>query len=129
MSGINRSDCLHDKPSQSTAQREKKDQHGQHTPREGHTGHDRRGFGILGHHAASGASPRGGVEQESDDKGGEESHVGKLASAARQFKPCAKRWLLEGERSREPPRIQLRPETAALQFSLPPAPVADSPCP
>ena len=95
MSGINRSDCLHNKPSQSAAQREKKDQHGQHTPREGHTGHNRRGFGILGHHAASSASPRRGVEQESDDEGGEESHVGKVASAARQFKPCAKRWLVE----------------------------------
>jgi len=86
MSGINRSDCLHDKPSQSTAQREKKDQHGHHAPRESDAGHYRGRFDVLTGFTATGTSPSGGAKQEGCEKDGWRFHQTKIPSIAIQSK-------------------------------------------
>ena len=86
MSGIDRLDRLHNKPTQSAAQREKEDQHGHHAPRESDAGHHRGRFDVFAGFTATGTSPSGGAEQEGREKDGWHFHQIKIHSIAIQSK-------------------------------------------
>lgn len=86
MSGIDRLDRLHNKPTQSAAQREKEDQHGYHAPRESDAGHYRGRFDVFAGFTATGTSPSGGAEQEGREKDGWRFHQIKIPSIAIQSK-------------------------------------------
>ena len=86
MSGIDRLNRLHDKPTQSAAQREKEDQHGHHAPRESNASHYRGRFDVFAGFTATGTSPSGGAEQEGREKDGWRFHQIKIPSIAIQSK-------------------------------------------